>query len=78
MQSMPKDELMRVAGCEGRLTADPEGKAPGRGVYVCKNRECMEKALRKGGFQRSLRRNSSMDEISSVIEELQWQLQDEQ
>jgi predicted RNA-binding protein YlxR (DUF448 family) len=37
-----------------RLVADPAQRLPGRGAYVC-DRACAERALRRGGFARSLR-----------------------
>ena len=43
MESKPKQELIRIAYFEGELSVDRTGKAKGRGVYVCKNRECMQR-----------------------------------
>jgi predicted RNA-binding protein YlxR (DUF448 family) len=40
----PKQEMMRVVkNAEGDIYADPTGKAPGRGAYVCNNDECRKK-----------------------------------
>jgi hypothetical protein len=39
---------------DGRVSADPEQRRPGRGAYVC-DRACAERALARGGFARSFR-----------------------
>ncbi|WP_353423635.1 RNase P modulator RnpM [Christensenella massiliensis] len=42
-----KGELIRLVRTkEGQLLVDRTGKAQGRGAYVCRNRECIEKAKR--------------------------------
>ena len=70
MESKPKEELIRITWYEGRLSPDPTGKAKGRGVYICKSRDCMEKAMRKGAFARSLHEDPGREQIERVIEEL--------
>jgi predicted RNA-binding protein YlxR (DUF448 family) len=49
-----KPSMQRFVLVEGRLEPDPGQRRPGRGAYVC-GRECAERALRRGGFQRSFR-----------------------
>jgi predicted RNA-binding protein YlxR (DUF448 family) len=40
----PKKEMLRVVkNADGEIYADPTGKAPGRGAYVCDNEECRKK-----------------------------------
>lgn len=63
MESKDKNQLIRIAWYEGRLTVDPTGRAKGRGVYLCKNSSCREKALKKRRCREAcrpifLRRNS--------------------
>jgi len=54
----PKADLLRFVADEGlRLTCDPAQKAAGRGAYCCKNNSCIEKAVGKNLFARSMRRN---------------------
>lgn len=51
----PKKELVRVVrGTDGNVSIDPKGKAPGRGAYVCRDTECLKKALRSKAIDRSL------------------------
>ncbi|MBQ2694762.1 MAG: YlxR family protein [Clostridia bacterium] len=41
----PKKELVRVVRSpEGEISLDLTGKKPGRGAYVCRSAECLEKA----------------------------------
>jgi predicted RNA-binding protein YlxR (DUF448 family) len=42
-----KRGLVRVVrSAEGRVEVDETGKKPGRGAYLCRTRECWEKALK--------------------------------
>ena len=70
MESKPKNTMLRIACYEGKLTVDPTGRAPGRGVYLCKNAECMAKAKKKKALQRSLHVELSGEEINKVFEEI--------
>lgn len=70
MESKPKNELVRIACYEGKLTVDTTGRAPGRGVYLCKDPKCVALAKKKKAFQRSLRAELSGEEIDRVCEEL--------
>ena len=43
----PKKELIRVVrNNEGEINIDLVGKKPGRGAYICKNSDCLEKATK--------------------------------
>jgi hypothetical protein len=51
-----KHELTRlVVNGEGQLIRDDEGKAQGRGAYVCKSESCREQLPRKRRLQRRFR-----------------------
>ncbi|MBQ7218083.1 MAG: YlxR family protein [Ruminococcus sp.] len=42
-----KRELVRIVRSkEGEVSVDFTGKKPGRGAYICKNVECLDKAER--------------------------------
>ena len=63
----PKGDLLRVARtAEGRIAADPAGTAPGRGAYVHRDPGCVETALVRGGFGRSLRTGVGQEEAGSL------------
>ena len=51
----PKRELIRVVKSpENEISLDFKGKAQGRGAYVCKNQECLKKAIKSKALERSL------------------------
>jgi predicted RNA-binding protein YlxR (DUF448 family) len=54
MMSKPKKELVRLVAAEGMPHVDSAGKANGRGVYLCTDEECLEKALKKNALTRGL------------------------
>jgi Predicted nucleic-acid-binding protein implicated in transcription termination len=70
MESKPKQELIRIAYYEGELSVDRTGKAKGRGVYICRNRECMEKAKKRRALQRNFDAELSGEAIDKIFEEL--------
>ena len=70
MESKPKEELIRITWYEGVLAVDPTGKAKGRGVYICRDQDCMAKATKKGGISRSLRIDPGKDQLDKVFQEL--------
>ena len=54
-QSKPKGELMRIVRSpSGEISADLSGKMPGRGVYLCKDAQCIAKARKNKRLERSL------------------------
>lgn len=49
----PKKELVRVVKSpEGVISMDLRGKAPGRGAYVCRNVECLRRAIKSKALER--------------------------
>ena len=49
-----KRELIRVVkDGEGHLSIDITGKKSGRGAYICRSGECLEKAIKTKGLERS-------------------------
>ena len=51
----PKKELIRaVRSPEGEVTLDTTGKKAGRGAYVCRNAECLKRALKQRQLDRAL------------------------
>ena len=64
----PKRELIRVVRSpEGEVSMDPVGKKPGRGAYVCRNTECLKRAIK----QRQLERQLEVQLTAEVTEALQ-------
>lgn len=53
--SRPKRELLRIVRTpQGALELDPQGKRPGRGVYVCPDATCLDAAVRSRRMERAL------------------------
>lgn len=69
MEMKPKKELVRVVkNKDGEISLDLTGKKAGRGAYICKNLECMEKARKSRRFEREFACKIS-SEIFDIIEE---------
>lgn len=64
-----KNELVRVVRSpEGEISLDFRGKAPGRGVYVCPNLTCLQRAQKARALERSL--NTAIPpEVYTALEE---------
>ena len=51
-----KKEMLRVLKTpEGPIVLDVTGKKNGRGAYLCKSEECLKKARKNKGLERSLK-----------------------
>ena len=69
-----KKELIRVVHTEdGSCRLDFTGKKPGRGAYICPTLECLEKAQKSKGLERSFK--SAVP--SEIYEELKKELIEE-
>lgn len=70
MEMKPKKELIRVVrDTEGNISVDLTGKKNGRGAYVCRNIECLEKAFKAKRLQKNLE--------AQIDEEIYGRLRDE-
>ena len=63
-----KKELIRLVLDSGIVEVDHTGKKPGRGIYLCKNSECWENALKKNRLQYGLRVQLSPANRQSLLE----------
>lgn len=55
MEMKAKKELIRVVKSpEGDVSVDLTGKKSGRGAYICKSAECLEKAFKAKRLSRNL------------------------
>lgn len=62
-----KKVMMRVLKCEEGIVLDTTGKKNGRGAYLCKSRECLTKAVKNKGLERSLKM-SIPAEVYDILE----------
>jgi predicted RNA-binding protein YlxR (DUF448 family) len=66
-QRRPKRALIRIVRTpEGGLKPDPRGKEPGRGAYVCPDRDCWQAALERGRLQQALKCDVSADDLQAL------------
>lgn len=69
-----KRSLIRVVKTpDGEIKIDSTGKMSGRGAYLCKNRDCLQKAIKSRGLERSLKipiDEEIKDSLSEMLEEL--------
>ena len=64
-----KRDMMRVLKtAEDEICLDITGKKNGRGAYVCKSRECLQKARKNKGLERSFKM-SIPSEVYNTLEE---------
>ena len=66
----PKKELIRVVRSpdETTISLDFQGKAPGRGAYLCPDPACLKKAIKSRALERAFS-TSIPQEIYSTLEE---------
>lgn len=58
MQSFSKKELVRIVRTpDGSISLDVTGKKSGRGAYICKKTECLNKARKAKRLEKNLECN---------------------
>ena len=66
-----KRSLMRVVKSpEGAISFDRVGKAPGRGAFVCKSKECFERAVKQRQLERALETHIDEAVFTQLMEEI--------
>ena len=66
-----KRSLLRVVKSpEGAISFDRVGKAPGRGAYVCKSKECFERAVKQRQLERALETRIDEAVFTQLMEEI--------
>ena len=74
-EMFPKKELMRVVKSpENVISFDRVGKVPGRGAYICRRVECLNKAMKIKALERQL--ECRIDQ--TVFEQLAGELAEEE
>ncbi|MBM3925466.1 MAG: YlxR family protein [SAR202 cluster bacterium] len=63
-----------VRALPGAAEIDLKGKKSGRGAYLCLQRECWHKGLKKGGLERALRTQISSENKESLMTQYTEQL----
>ena len=67
----PKTELVRIIKtAEGNILLDKTGRMNGRGAYICRSVECLEKARKSNSLSRSFSMSISADIYDELSSEL--------
>ena len=67
-----KKEMLRVLKQEdGSIVLDVTGKKNGRGAYVCRNAECLKKAKKTIGLDRSFKMTIPEDVYNNLTKEIE-------
>ena len=70
-QMKSKKEMIRVIRtAENEFVLDATGKKNGRGAYICPNRECLEKAVKNRGLERSFKQAIPKEVYESLEKEM--------
>ena len=68
LTSKDQSDLIRMTYKDGHVGIDPDGRASGRGFYLCRDIDCLEKAVKKKAFQRAVKRNVDDSDIEKIRE----------
>lgn len=67
-----KKGLIRIVKTkEGQIFLDPTGKANGRGAYICKDVECLKKAIKSKTLNRAFKMEVPSDVYDNLLKELE-------
>lgn len=67
-----KKEMMRVLKTpEKQIVLDTTGKKNGRGAYLCMTKECLKKARKNKGLERSFKMSISNEVYDSLEKEFE-------
>lgn len=67
-----KKELLRVIKtAENEILLDITGKKNGRGAYICPNEDCLKKAIKTKGLERSLKTAIPKEVTENLTKEME-------
>ena len=67
-----KKELLRIIKtAENEILLDITGKKNGRGAYLCPNGECLSRAVKTKGLERSLKTAIPKEVIENLTKEME-------
>ena len=64
----PKTELLRIVNGADGVVVDGTGKLNGRGVYLCRCKDCVSKAVRSKSFAKQ--HGFSIEAVAPELEKL--------
>jgi len=63
-------ELLRLVKNKDQILIDPNGNMPGREVYLCPNKLCLEDAREKSLISENLKTKITDDVYNNIMEEI--------
>lgn len=67
-----KKEMLRVIKtAEEEILLDTTGKKNGRGAYICPDGDCLKKAIKSKGLERSLKTAIPQEVIENLTKEME-------
>ena len=68
----PKKEMLRIIKtAEEEILLDTTGRKNGRGAYICPNSECLKKAVKGKGLERSFKMPIPKDVYEMLTKEME-------
>ena len=68
----PKKEMLRIIKtAEEEILLDTTGRKNGRGAYICLNSECLKKAVKGKGLERSFKMAIPKDVYEMLTKEME-------
>jgi len=68
-ESKPQSEMMRFTYDGNAFRADTGSRQDGRGIYLCRNEECIERSFKRKAWNRIARSGVDTEEIRRAITE---------
>lgn len=70
-EMLPKNELVRIVRLNtGGLVTDATGKQNGRGAYICRKTECLDKVIKSKALERTFRMSIPPEVYGQLDKEL--------
>ena len=66
MVSQNQNQLIRMTYDGTHIAIDREGRASGRGFYLCKNVECLDKAIKRKSFNRIIKGPANEEDLMTI------------
>ena len=71
MEHFPKKDLCRIVNTkENEIFFDSTGKKNGRGTYICKSIDCLNKAIKSKALSRALETEIPEEVLEAIKEEI--------
>lgn len=66
----PKEELLRIVADGSTAVLDNTKKANTRGMYICRNKECINKLLKAKDITKCVKINVAGDSVKELLKNL--------